>query len=226
MSDALNVVTNVSTGGLVGYGKDGFGGGAVTKAVGGAVGGLLGGGGGGDDYRPYKMMELDPSLKKSVDMGREGQQKGLSALMASSGEDAAKADIAREISGQRSAGEDAQRRIRESVAQRGLGRSSIGLGLEKGVGERTARIGAQTQASLPGRMRDMNKDLISASGRVLSQPGEQRTILGGEKKQKKKSTLSKLLSIGGGVAGAMYGGPAGAGAGMQVGSGIGDMIDS
>jgi len=201
--------------------------GIFSKA--GIAGSLLSGGGGGlkdmllgkkqDPFDPYKMMQLDPSLKKSVEAGREAQQKGLSALMADSGEEAARSQIAREQAGVGAATEDTARKIKESMAQRGMGRSSIGLGLEKGAQERGAQQKAGIMASLKERLRGMNKELIAAGGGVLGAQGAQRAMMMG----KKKGRSGGLMSIAAPLAGAALGsaaGPQGAAAGMQAGSGL------
>lgn len=184
-----------------------------------------------DPYGPYKMLELDPELKKTVQMGRQAQQKGLGAIMAQGMEDIpgiVRGDVGKELRGLEASGADAARKVQESIAQRGMGKSSIGMGLEKGIQERTARAKASTMADIQKRIRAMKEAqqdrLIGAGGQVLGTPGAQRTLLRGQDKGRKGGLLQPLLMAGGGIAGGMAGGPGGAAAGMQMGSGLGQSL--
>lgn len=183
-------------------------------------------------FDPTKMSSLDPSLRKSVEIGREAQQTGLRELLDAKGgeEGIVRGRVAREVEGTRAAGEDAQRGIREAVAQRGLGRSSVGLGLEKGVQERTARQAARTTSGTQERIdalkRRRSTQLLQAGSSALASPGAQRAIIQGREKGRKGGLLGALLPIAGAALGGMSGGAKGAGAGLQAGSGISSALSN
>lgn len=185
-----------------------------------------------DPFAPTRLQELDPSLKKSVEMGREAQQKGLSEILkdTSSPELIAQAEQERALRAQEGAGADAARKAQEAIAQRGLGRSSIGLGMEKSIGERTARAKANIMAGLAERLRNLKQErqnrLLQAGGSVLSTPGAQRSLIVGQNKGRSGGLFGAIAPIAGAAIGGHLGGAQGAAAGMQAGSGLSSALSN
>lgn len=137
-----------------------------------------------------------------------------------SGRQIARSQIAREQRGIEAAKEDALRKQRKLIAQRGLGRSSIGLGQEIGLEERAAQKKAATQASEAERVRESEV----RAGQALVQAGRGAATIGPTELRRKKRAkrgggISGLLgtAVGGflgGAEGAKLGGALGGGAGQ------------
>jgi len=64
-----------------------------------------------------------------------------------------RADVAREQQFIRGGGQDRLRSLQQRIAQRGLGRSAIGLGAQRDISRGVAQRLQAVQASLPGRIR-------------------------------------------------------------------------
>ncbi len=133
--------------------------GRTAKAV--ATGGLseatrgsarsffLGGGGGRVGFE-------DPAVLAARRAGAGAVTTGLGRLQAEAGAPAGviqRAQIARERVGLRASAQDRLRAIRKQIAQRGLGRSSIGLGQQRAVSRVLGGQEAALAASLPERIR-------------------------------------------------------------------------
>ena len=138
------------------------------------------------------------------------QKEGLKALKDPSA--GLGAQIAREQKGIRAAGEDAQRRNQALIAQRGLGRSSIGTSMQNQAFQNTANQLAANKASFGERLR----------GRQLEglQAGSQLTAAAPIRMQAKTRRVGGIGQLLGTGLGAAFGGAAGA----QIGGGIGGAL--
>jgi hypothetical protein len=163
-----------------------------------------------------RYIDLDPSLKRSVEAGRAGQQKGLAGLQ-SSVEDIG-GEIARDERLARQAGQDTSSRIQDLVARRGLQNSSIGMGQEIAAGQRTAQKLAEIRGSMAERKRRGLMSLINASGNVLGNQGAQRSMIQGRKGTGMRS--GGLYRAAATAVGGVFGGAEGAKAGDAWGQGV------
>jgi hypothetical protein len=127
----------------------------------------------------------------------------------------------RNLTGQ---GEDARRRLQESIARRGLGSSSLGLGQERGLEQSLSRQRGDIIAQMPllserereRRMRafsDLAGDIVRSQN--LPVRLQDTTLPGGV-----SPALSGLLGLGGALVGGKLGGSQGAGVGAGVGKGL------
>lgn len=172
-----------------------------------------------DPFDPYRMIDADPDLKKTVEAGRVAQRTGLAELMKTATPEAVKAEMARESKLATVSAEDQRRQAEQQIAQRGLGRSSIGMGIQKGISQALADRKAGIAASMPERMRQRQQEIIGAGSRLTGQQ-DYRTMLTGTRKGRSGGILGALAPIAGGVIGAKMGGVKGAGQGMQMGQGL------
>jgi hypothetical protein len=147
------------------------------------------------------------------------QEKGLDSANKLSPEEMAKKSATLEKNQILGSAADARRQLQQSIAQRGLGRSSIGLAQEKGIGMQTGRDIAAIDASLPQRTLGYTGQLTGLGTQVgasQNAPIQMRDIKG-----QRQGGISGLLGAG---AGAMMGGPQGAAVGMNVGQGLGGVF--
>jgi len=133
--------------------------------------------------------------------------------------EAVKKGAARQTSLARGSAADQRRQLQESIARRGLGRSSLALSagrdIQKDLGQRIGQIErgipmAELQAKL-GVMRGRGS-IINPIAQATKFPVQMRAI-----KRGRKGGLAPVIGAG---VGAMFGGAQGAGAGMQIGQGL------
>ena len=156
---------------------------------------------------------------------RDTQSRGIGELNAAL--DTPSADIVREQAtrqktGVLSSAQDARRNAQKLIAQRGLGGSSIGLGLNRSIDQQAGKDIATIDAQMPGQIR--NQQIQDATTRIgvgnVNQSGMNFNTIEGQRSGGILGIASKLASVAGMVAGGMAGGPAGASVGGQVGGGI------
>ena len=175
-----------------------------------------------------KFLALDPSLAKTVELGRKGQQNILSAAgrelaaikAGPSARGLAGITAAKQERQIRAGAQDQARRAGDLVAQRGLGSSSVGLRAllapGRDVGRRIGQIRAATPL-LEQQFRSQRIGQIGTIGGVLGTPGAQRAFIQGRASTGRSGGLAKLGLT---AAGAFFGGPAGA----QAGAGFGQSL--
>ena len=202
---------------------------------------LLGGGklmnslfGRKDRGRAASWLDLDPSLKKSVEAARAGQLRTMgdadSELKRLRGFDPTK--ISNLVTKQKQKGlfqqaRDQERRASQAVAQRGLGRSSVGLRAIMKAGDE-ARKQAQSVAAVDPLQRQrlftdraqQIRQIGDIYNRTLGAQGASRTFVKGREAGGRSGGLA---SIAGAAIGGYMGGPAGAQAGMGMGRAFGNM---
>jgi hypothetical protein len=134
----------------------------------------------GPAFAPHKMLELDAGLKRSVDAGRAAQQSALGELTKQDSGQIARGQISRGLRGINAASEDAKRNMEARIAQRGMGRSSIGISAAAELDRKAGMDKQSLIGSLEERKRDATRGILDASNRVLATPGAQRTVLKGQ----------------------------------------------
>lgn len=184
-----------------------------------------------DPGTPDKWLDLDPSLRRNVEAGRTQQLEGINIygdeLKRLKGVDPGKlANIVQAKREKQLIGEgaDQQRRAQQLIAQRGLGRSSVGLNAMLNADRKTQeKIGA-SRAEAPMLKEKIAQQRLGsiqqATGGInqaLQAQGAQRDFVQG---QTGGTRSGGLLGLAGGAIGAMKGGPQGAYAGQQLGQGL------
>lgn len=229
LEEAADKSANFATGGLVGV-KDGkLGSGMVTNAVG--AGGVAdkalapinkGLGGIGDAILGKK----DPGTSDEVidladPYGRSLQNTALGEYGKYLNQDAGGMartqtdNLNRQV---RQDAEDQTRLAKQMVAQRGLGRSSLGLsailGQSAGVGEKIG-INNANEGLLKNQIGQQNLNFATGGiNQILGEQGTSKIFKQGQASQGRQGGLAPLIGT---AAGAYFGGPAGA----KVGAGIG-----
>jgi hypothetical protein len=161
-------------------------------------------------FAPTKHMELDPTLARNVGGGRDLQvyamEKARERAQADTG-GLVRSQIAGEQRGLRAAGEDAQRQLAGNIAQRGLGRSSIGLNAAAELSRQTGIDQANVASSFAQRQdameRQRNMDQLSVANQVLGTPGAQRAVMKGGNQERSGGLLGAAARIAGPVAKAL-----------------------
>lgn len=191
-------------------------------------------GGKKDPGRPDRMIELDPSLKATVEQGRAGQQQGLglytdelTRLKGVSPEKLAGVVQARQEKQLLGQGADQQRRAQQLIAQRGLSRSSVGLNAMLGADKQTRENIATARAEAPLMQEKIASQRLAQVGQatgginqVLNAQGAQRDLIQG---RQGGTRSGGLLGLAMGAGGAYLAGQAGGNpmAGFQAGQGAG-----
>ena len=228
MRKAVKSVASVATGGLLG--------GQLL-----AGSGALGGSGGIKDFlfgakQNAGYADLDPSLQYVTEQGRAMQSRTLDAsaeelerLKKYDPETLAQREVERRDAGLRAGAEDKQRAIDTAVAQRGLGKSSIGLGASTGVSRGLSDQLVSNRADLATLRDQYEGQRLSRLGgitqnvnSVLGAPGAQRQYLPAQGRS--GGLVGALAPVAGMAVGGMFGGPMGASMGGQVGSGLSGAI--
>lgn len=180
---------------------------------------------------PDKYLNLDPSLQRNVEAGREQQLKGINIygdeLSRLKGVDPQKlsqivqARNEKQLLGQ---GKDQQRRAQQLVAQRGLNRSSVGLNAMLNADKDSKDQIASSRAQMPlltEKIAQQRMGSVSNAQQGINQSlnsqGAQRDFIQGKTGGKRSGGL---LGLAGMAAGAYMGGPQGAYAGQQMGQGL------
>lgn len=178
-----------------------------------------------------KWLDLDPSLRRNVEAGRQQQLAGINIygdeLKRLRGVDPEKlanivqAKKEKQLLGQ---GEDQKRRAQQLVAQRGLNRSSVGLNAMLNADRQTNKDIASARAEAPMLKEKIAQQRLGsiqqATGGInqaLGAQGAQRDFVQGRTGGQRSGGL---LGLAGGAIGAYYGGPQGAYAGQQLGQGL------
>lgn len=187
-----------------------------------------------DPGRPDRMVELDPSLRQTVEQGRAGQQQGLglytdelTRLKGTSPEALSQIVQARTEKGIIGEGKDAQRRAQQLVAQRGLNKSSVGLNAMLQAGSKTGEQIQTSRANQPLMQEQIASQRMGQVGQatgginqVLNAQGAQRDLIQGRQGGQRSGGLLGLI---GGAAGAYAAGSSGGDPfkGFQAGQGLG-----
>lgn len=223
-SNPVGAVTNVATGGLVGYNDGHFGAGVVSGLADNATGGAISKGinGIGDAILGKK----DPGqAAQNLDF-RTDQEKALQGSLYGQygnilNEDTSKlaANQTANLENQaRSNAEDQTREAQKMVAQRGLGNTSLGL---NAILNQKSNLGNQIgaiHANQPMLENQMRKDNLNfASNGINSTLNSRMNAFAYQPAVASKGRQGGLAPLLGGAAGAYFGGPAGA----QVGMGLG-----
>lgn len=156
---------------------------------------------------------------------RDTQSRGigeLNAALDTPSADIVREQVTRQKTGILSSAQDARRNAQKLIAQRGLGGSSIGLGLNRSIDQQAGKDIATVDAQMPGQIRDQQiKDSITRIGvGNVNQSGMNFNTIEGQRSGGIMGIASALAPAAGTVIGGMYGGPVGAAAGGQVGGGI------
>lgn len=169
--------------------------------------------------------DINAAGKSGLDMLRGGAS-ALDDVYKRDPSEVVNSQIAMENKFARSAAEDAGRRTRELIAQRGMGSSSVGLGAEVNNRKNMMDQLSMNSASGISRLRDM--ELQNAQGRMNAGNSLFNTKLQGNQNLQmnsysyRKGGMGKLLGTATGAAlGGYLGGTAGAKAGAQIGGGLG-----
>lgn len=221
MGKAVNVVTNLATGGMVGYdpSKGGVTGGIVGKGLdklaGGEIKGVF------NDLKDVALgKETAATPNEVIDMASPEGRKLQEQLLGQYGQ-----GIGKDVSGiaqqQVTAQEnqimqnaaDQKMRAEQLVAQRGLGRTASGIGAilnqQRGVADQVGAVRAQ----LPGlqeQMRQQNLNFASSGiNQVLNEQGQSKVLKMG---QAARPSNGGLLAAAAPIAGSILGGMAGSGA--------------
>lgn len=207
----------------------------ITKPLGKIGGKIMDVGFGRKDRgTPSTYLDLDPSLKKSVEAARAGQLRAMgdadSELNRLRGFDPTK--ISQLTTKQTQKGlfqqaEDQQRRAEQAVRQRGLGRSAVGLRAIMKAGDE-ARKQAQSVAALEPIQRQrlfaeraqQMRQIGDIYNRTLGAQGAQRTFVKGREATGRQGGLANIAAT---LIGAKLGGPAGAQAGAGVARAFGNL---
>lgn len=202
--------------GLKSFGKNLAVGGIYNAASGGK---LMKGGkdllfGKKDPGSPDRMLELDPSLKKVVDQGRELQSKALSRFGSLLDKDMTGVQTSLAEKQIRQNMQDQQKRAQQLVSRSGLGSSSLGLRAmmepTRGVQDKLTEL----RASQPLMQLQNLQNISGGVNSILGTPGAQRALIQGRESMGRQGGLAPLIGAG---LGGLLGGPAGA----QVGMGLG-----
>jgi hypothetical protein len=178
-----------------------------------------------------KYLDLDPSLRRNVEQGRNAQSQGLGLysdeLKRLKGVDpkqlagVVQAKQEKQLLGQ---GKDQRRRAQQLVAQRGLNRSSVGLNAMLNAGTASDDKIAQSRAEQPLLQEKIASQRLGSIGAAqqginqsLGAQGAQRDFVQG---REGGGRSGGLMGLAGGLFGAYAGGPQGAYAGQQLGQGL------
>lgn len=184
-----------------------------------------------DPGQADKWLNLDPSLRRNVEAGRQQQLEGINLygdeLKRLQGVDPKKlagvvqAQKEKQLLGQ---GEDQKRRAQQLVAQRGLNRSSVGLNAMLNADKETGKQIASSRAEAPMMQEKIAQQRLgsiqqatSGINQALGAQGAQRDFVQGRTGGQRSGGL---LSLAGAAYGAAKGGPQGAYAGQQLGQGL------
>lgn len=207
----------------------------LAGATGGAS--LLVGGGGikdlllGKKKGGFSPDEIAAQIRGAQAQGIETSKKGLGELNQALDQDVGagvRSAAAKEQKGILSAAQDARRRAQQSIAQRGLQGSSLGLAQDRSITQQTGEANAALQASLPERIRQMQLQnastrLGAGQGLFSSLGGSQGVRFHGQDASRSGGVLgiaSALAPLAGTVMGGAMGGPMGAQAGGAAGGAI------
>lgn len=187
-----------------------------------------------------RIIDLDPSLKKAVEGARANQygatqfiHREMERLKGKDPSKLASLLTAQKQKGLQQEAQDQEMRAKQLVAQRGLGRSSVGLGTIMRAGEdarkKAQEIGALSPLQEESLMRQRAADMGRLSGmanQILGAQGAQRQVMLGRQGTGKRSggLLKGALQIGGGILGGMKGGAGGASSGAQMGGALGNIL--
>lgn len=115
----------------------------------------------------------------------------------------------------RASGADAERQAKKLAAQRGMGSSSIGLGMQQQASQRTADKLADIRSQKGQLARQFAQEKFNLGSGLISQRGPIKM----KATTVRKGGMGKILGM---AAGAALGGPAGAQMGGQIGGALQD----
>ena len=213
----------------MGLGKIGkIGGSVIGFGIGGPVGAKFGAklGGGLDSLLRGKQVGPDAeagAIKQLKLQGLMAQAKSLEDLeKMPGGAETAIADVAREQRMLSQGAGDQRSKLQQLMAQRGMGGTSMGTSAELGLSKQFADQKMALQASLPGRMRELELQRLQNRAALGSGLAGSVGNIPLRFQSERKGGLAGLLGMGAGAGlGGFFGGPAGAQAGAQIGGGLG-----
>lgn len=129
--------------------------------------------------------------------------------------------LQREAAVQRGGTEDALRQLRQRIAQRGMGRSSLGIVAETGLRRDLSTNLSRIRASAPDLIRQERLARIDALMNAARGGAASSSLFAPAPRRVRQGLIAPLMTVAGGAAGAALGGPAGASAGSQIGAGVG-----
>lgn len=168
-------------------------------------------------------IKADPLAKDINALGKQGigymssAANNLNEKIYNQGDNYVENQIALENNAIRGAAQDAQRRTKQLIAQRGMGMSSIGLGTEVNQAKQLNEKLALNKASGMERLRGLYGDQINMGNQLFGVKSSQGPI---QMTNTTYRTGGIAGLIGAGV-GAYYGGAGGAQAGMAAGNALG-----
>lgn len=212
LGSVANISTNLATGGLVGVNDGKIGAGIIGKKAGDILLGKK------DPGTPDQVIDLgDPTgrefQRQLISKYGEGINKDTSAL--------ARLQTTQQESQALQNLQDQQRKLDQAVAQRGLGRSSVGLsqalGAQQGAQEKIAAIRAN-EPMLAEQMRQQNLNFATSGiNQILNEQGQSKIFKMGREGGQRTGGLAPLVGAG---LGAYFGGAQGAQAGMGIGNAL------
>lgn len=179
---------------------------------------------GGGTKTEVKVLNPEVLKTKNFALGKYRDIFSRAEDFANESPDFLRAQVSREQNAALQSGEDTKRQMRDMIARRGMGNSSIGLGQMNAINKDTSDKVAGIGATLNERMRNDKLNNISTL-MSYTQPGMalnvERSV-----QQKKKGGLGGIGTVLGGAAGAYYGAKTGDFAGgAKAGAGIGSIFD-
>ena len=229
LSTLGRIGAGIATGGLSEVANEVTGGGIFGSRLTDSFGDIVGGK--KDPGVADKWLNLDPSLRRNVEAGRQQQLEGINiygdelkrlrAVDPKKLAQSVQASKEKQLLGQ---GEDKKRRAQQLIAQRGLNRSSVGLNAMLNADKETQKKIGASRAEAPLMQEKIAQQRLGSIGQAtgginqaLGAQGAQRDFVQGRTGGRRSGGL---LGLAGGLAGAYYGGPQGAYAGQQLGQGL------
>jgi len=193
-----------------------------------------------DQGTPDKFFQFDPRSRETARLAGDVQRSSLNQYMKASDsvnamdpQAMATRQMGSMINQATGGAQDARRRARDLVAQRGLGGSAAGLGAiinsDQGYNRQVQSIRAG-RSDLENQALAQKLGLIGnigqGAGNIMTQAGQHNVFQQGRTATGKRGGgLANLaMAAGGAYLGGMAGGPQGAAAGMQMGSGMGSLL--
>lgn len=220
-------------GSIIGAGLGSAAGGSLGGVLGGAFGGSKGIGGIKDLLLGGKsagnaggFSALDPIQQSAL----QAYSDELRDIKNVNPEQMARTGIANQERMARQGVSDAQKNIQQAIAQRGIGKSSVGLTAlmapQQGLNERLQQIRAQQPLLQQQYAMEKANRLNALAGGVNSTLDTRMYTMPQVGGVRAGGLLAPLLGIGGGLLGNMYGGPMGGVAGAQAGIGLGQSVQN
>lgn len=153
--------------------------------------------------------------QKAMQMAAQGQQQRMAALQGMG-----------QMAGQME-GQDWQRQSQQASAKDAIAKANAMNRQNVNAMNLSARQQQENSRANIANQQAQVKNQIAQQGfnNRMAKAGSQNSISAGPMAPQQPSGMQQLMTVGGGIAGAVYGGPAGAAAGAQAGSAIGGMFE-